>query len=87
MAVTEESIGPFAFRFNLHVKAYILSSPNSSDRTCLEAFFNQLRNGPITVKLVRVGATIVILRCNHIITLLNNGIHVDAIVPAPVPVP
>lgn len=81
---TEQHIGPYNPIFNRAVGRYLRSgNPSNGDLNCIAEFLAMLRVDTRTVPCEIVGATITILQCNHVITLLNNGAFLDDIRPYP----
>jgi hypothetical protein len=81
MPVQVEDFGPIDPVFNLQVVQILQNSPTRQQSDCLRDLFGRLRRGRIQVHVDRVGRTINIFECDHVIELLNNGGRVERIYP------
>lgn len=72
-------IGPLKPRFDLSVGRYLSNSPTPQQKSCLKKFFSDLASGPVRKRYKKIGQTILIATCDHVVKIERDGSVVSSI--------
>lgn len=84
MPWTSGPVGPKRVRFSREALRYMQGSPSVADRLCLESFLRGMQSAAQSAISLKVGRTVWVSTCNHIIVLSQAMDRVIDVKPCPI---